>query len=46
MLTALCLFCVILPIILLFAGIGIVATAIYMLVSIIGAGIINLLDRK
>ena len=46
MLTALCLFCVALPLILLFAGLGIIATAIYMLVLTIGAGIIDLLGKK
>lgn len=45
MLTALCLFCVVLPIILLFTGLGIIATAIYMLVLTVGAGIIDLLGK-
>ena len=46
MLTALCLSCVILPIILLLAGLGIIATAIYMLVLTVSAGIIDLLGKK
>lgn len=46
MLTALCLFCVALPIILLFTGLGIIATAIYMFAITVGAGIIDLLGKK
>ena len=46
MLTALCLSCVVLTIILLFAGLGIIATAIYMFVLTVGAGIIDLLGKK
>lgn len=46
MLTALCLFCgIVLPTVLLFAGIGIIGTAIFTAIATIIAGLTDIIER-